>query len=371
MIAIEPFPFVPVAVPNGPSRDDGAAMTTRARLEAEGGWLRANARDEEIAVRGPRDAPKSEARASVGRCTGWQARPVGYRARRMTLALDLVRLPDVPMTLAFSAGGALVAGLADGTMAWIELARREIASVYRVTSSVDGRVASVAVSPDGRLVAGAAHDGTLVVIDRASGAIVHRYERTDTLPTSGLAFTRDGRFLAVRGVDACWLLETRGWTERWRTSLEGGRAIALGGADTLWIADCDADGYRARQLDVDGQTIAQWPMALIGASPDGYSLAVSAEDTTEILSAQTGVVEAALPSARCVALGSLGRWALASWRATIDYGRLGSAGDELSVIDPDTGRAYAACSAVAWDARGRLAWAAGRHVAVTCAPLSL
>jgi WD40 repeat protein len=67
---------------------------------------------------------------------------------------------------------------------------------------------TVACSPDGRLVASAEYEGTIVLWDISSGREVTRFHPGEKRQVKALAFSPDGRTLASGGDDPTILLWT-------------------------------------------------------------------------------------------------------------------------------------------------------------------
>ncbi|MGI8868327.1 MAG: S41 family peptidase [Mycobacteriales bacterium] len=92
----------------------------------------------------------------------------------------------------------------DGALAWvtdadgddaIEVGHRDGGETRRLGAGRLGRVLELAASPDGMRFAVASHDGRLLVVDAADGAI-REIDRSSETDVSGLAFSPDSRWLA-------------------------------------------------------------------------------------------------------------------------------------------------------------------------------
>ena len=96
--------------------------------------------------------------------------------------------------LAWLRAGALAAARGDGS-----LARRDLAGNWSTLHTHHQHpVASLASSPDGRLLASGDTDGTLLIFDLDEGRVQSRM-RTDADPVEVLAFSRDGKRVASGG----------------------------------------------------------------------------------------------------------------------------------------------------------------------------
>ncbi len=196
-------------------------------------------------------------------------------------ALDVLYGHDAAVNAVALLPGGFVTASDDGTLA---LWRPGAAEPAAKLTGHGGRIATIAVSPDGRTIASGAWDRTVRLWDAASGTALRTLEGHRG-NVNGVAFTADGRRLVSASAD--------GTLRLWRVAdgtqlaemgggpvplnglvlLPGGRA-AVAGADgtvTLWTLDT---GERS------GVLRAKVPVALltIGASRDGTLVAAAGID---------------------------------------------------------------------------------------------
>jgi WD40 repeat protein len=157
---------------------------------------------------------------------------------------------------------------------------------------------SVAVSPDGELLAAVGENGTVVLFDVESGAIRQRLEGY----AGDVAFHPEGTWLVTGGDDKQiirWSLPTddapaeqlKAWEapdEVWSMAISpDGRLLATGGPDkdvSLWEAET---GKLIHRLEGHEDTIAE--TAGLAFSPSGQRLASASYDrTARIWNVQTG-----------------------------------------------------------------------------------
>jgi WD40 repeat protein len=198
----------------------------------------------------------------------------------------------------------LVTGSEDKTVRVWELASGRLLRTIRPPIGADneGKIFSVALSPDGQTVAaggvtGRAWDGSYAVylFDRESGQLLRRLTG---LPDEvfHLAFSRDGRFLVVtlRGTNGMRLYRTQDYTQ-----VASDKEYGSGGSH--W-ADFDASGRLATtsrdgfirlynrdwQLQVKRKAPSGTRPHSVAFSPDGTRVAVGFEDSTtvDVLSGQ-------------------------------------------------------------------------------------
>ena len=173
------------------------------------------------------------------------------------------------LSLAISPDGRLLAlGRVDGSVRLWDIARRSAPRPLRTLGGGTGAVDSLAFAPSGRLLAGAGSDGKVRLWDtsdqqRASALAVlpglslgsHTYPLTGR-PLHRVAFSPDSRLLAGPGDGK--KVNFRLWRLRDR-----GQPTSAGTADAAYVlADCASD------------------LASTGFSPDGKTLAVACGDTT-------------------------------------------------------------------------------------------
>jgi eukaryotic-like serine/threonine-protein kinase len=201
-------------------------------------------------------------------------------------------------TLAFSSGGGRV-------FLWYNLLGRHKVSTLRAGSP---RVAGgqylhgLALDPTGRIVAAAAHDGTLSLADLPSRSVLRTLKGPD-IPIYGVAFSPDGRLVAAAFAD--------GHVRVWNPS--DGRAIhdlPIGDVQALGVA-FDPKGRRLAAGGDDG-TLKVWnladgaevlaipkahraPIHGLAFSPDGSTLASSGGDQTiQLRDARSGRIRQTL-----------------------------------------------------------------------------
>jgi WD40 repeat protein len=186
--------------------------------------------------------------------------------------------------LAFSPHGkTLLSSGSDKTARLWDVATGKERSVLRGHT---GAVNAVAVSPDGKLVATKGHDAAARLWDAATGKELHKFDAAEDPGTSNVAFTPDGKGLAVAGRKEVFIFDTATGKEVRRfaghnafvTSLHfspDGNLLASAGSDglaRLWDA---ATGKPPRELRGHDDTVAS-----VRFSPDGKTLATCGVDQT-------------------------------------------------------------------------------------------
>ena len=146
---------------------------------------------------------------------------------------------DVITGVAFTPDGKwLVAGRLDGETVVYDTA------TLRPALGIDGGsiVSAVAIHPDGKRIAVGTTDGRVRIVDRESGAAVGAPLAARGQPVWQVAFSPDGRLLAVatdaNGLDGLFTQQRNGKVQLWdvQTRRPVGRAIAPGAGSVLSLA---------------------------------------------------------------------------------------------------------------------------------------
>jgi WD40 repeat protein/serine/threonine protein kinase len=146
-------------------------------------------------------------------------------------------------------------------------------------------VHSLALSPDGRLLATAAHDMTVRIRDAETGKLIHTLKHDGRL--TSVAFSPDGRLLASAGMEGIVrIFETSSWAEvrifpghkRWiwcvRFSPDGRRLASVGNDAIVHLWDVNS-GQEVRALH--GHTDC---IECVAFRPDGKQIATASWDGT-------------------------------------------------------------------------------------------
>jgi WD40 repeat protein/serine/threonine protein kinase len=186
--------------------------------------------------------------------------------------------------LAFSPDGRIVVAQDPDTL---QPASYEVESGRRLTSyeGVEGSVIGLAISPDGRWLAGAIATHRLMLWELATGRLVTSIDGAHRSSVLNLAFSPDGRTLVTSGMD--------GVVQLWDTGPLRSRARLLGHAGAVYGVAISPDGRTIASAGRDG-SIRLWdagtqhesalvqregPLQIaVAFSPDGRRLASAGLD---------------------------------------------------------------------------------------------
>ncbi|MDN0197258.1 WD40 repeat domain-containing protein [Streptomyces sp. S.PNR 29] len=149
-----------------------------------------------------------------------------------------------------------------------------------------GTVATLAFSPDSRLLAVGSEDLDVSVWDITGDHPVDVARLDGSEDTTQVAFSPDGRFLAVCGDAGLTLWRTDGWEAKVPLSREKTLAVAFSapggylaglheGRVTIWSGDTFDRPIRIEPVDADGRSLA--------CSPDGSLLAVGGWSALQLI----------------------------------------------------------------------------------------
>jgi WD40 repeat protein/DNA-binding SARP family transcriptional activator len=211
------------------------------------------------------------------------------------------QVPEAGSSLSISADGARFAvnDEADGSASVRET---ETGAEIVTVTAPEGRITSVGLSADGRLLGTAGEDGTVRVWDADDGAELHILEG-HAGPAWGVRFSPDGTRVATTGADGTVRLWDMATGEQQmeltghdldvlspRFSPDGSRLATAGRAGEAMIWDL-ATGEATVVVDHDGD----WPISGVAFSPDGMSFAtVSHDGTSRIWDAASGALRTTL-----------------------------------------------------------------------------
>ena len=220
---------------------------------------------------------------------------------------EAVFLPDL-QTAIFSITGDLTAGDERGRGGLVQM-RSANGALRQTLPGYINRYARLAISPDGRFLAGGDDKG-VVLLWRLSDGLNVRVLRGHRAPIVGLAFSSDGRLLATAGAEeSVKVWEVASGRERQvvlhdpdNSSRVASIALSptdrrlailkaslIAGKVAFWEAD-EAGAFRfARAVKIEGMEVAfpllDRPDARMAFSPDGRLLAVANDEYTYLVDA--------------------------------------------------------------------------------------
>ncbi|HMN96102.1 MAG TPA: protein kinase [Phycisphaerales bacterium] len=187
-------------------------------------------------------------------------------------------------------------GIVHGTSAGlVELVDSATLEPIRRFPGLAARVATLALSPDGRMLAGVARDGSLILWDFENGAELGRSAGINSATGAGVAWHPGSALLVACGRDRAFHVLAAPSLQRLTTlpaSNEAlGVAVAPDGESFIAVSREDRivragfDGVVLESVAAGDSGTAAW---MPGISPDGTTLAVGAWDrTVRLLDAQT------------------------------------------------------------------------------------
>jgi eukaryotic-like serine/threonine-protein kinase len=161
--------------------------------------------------------------------------------------------PGIVRALAFSPDSSWLVSAChadEGLQVW-NFTARQLQKTFRRPGSIVA--AAVAISPDGAHIAAADADGTVKIVEAATGAEVHSFRKASAEVTQPLAFSPDGRFLASLGEDGAEV-------DLWDTLQRRRSARLAGHTGSVHSVAFSRDGLRLATASADN-TVRVWDLA--------------------------------------------------------------------------------------------------------------
>ncbi|HUY88889.1 MAG TPA: WD40 repeat domain-containing protein [Pirellulales bacterium] len=236
-------------------------------------------------------------------------------------------------------GKSLAVSTADGAVALLDLsdAAGPTKDFRRFEQAHSRRIAGLAFSPQGDLLASASHDGTSVVWEVKTGRELRRFEAHDGA-AHGVCFSPDGRRILIAGnnklvricdVEQGFLVRACVGHEKEVLAAQAspdGRTILSGGFDNVLRQWNYSTGRESRRLA--GHSA---PVRAVAFLPDGTLAASASEDhTVRLWDLETGVELQKLESHKdyvlTVAFSSDGKWLASAGGGDVSHPADGSQG---------------------------------------------
>lgn len=181
---------------------------------------------------------------------------------------------------AFSLDGKLVAtGSQDGTVSVLEAATGRLIFAY----PSGGAVNAVSFSPDGKFLVSSSQNGTVRVSEAVNGAPYKEIDSSD--PSLPARFTPDGRYVVSVQEDGTFNLLDMETREQVGFDSFGGRVVAFAiSPDSMTIISVSGDGtillLDIPQQSKSGIAFSDVPLTNVAFSSSGRSIVISSEDGT-------------------------------------------------------------------------------------------